>query len=363
MNIRISKKIAQSIVEAIYEVCNCPINFIERSGFIIASTDETRVNQFHEAGFEALKKSMAVFVEEEGQYTGTKAGVNYPIFIEGTAVAVVGITGNPNEVSKYGFLATKISEVFIKEQYISNIRDSKKQKMNYLIRAYIYDHIENEDYIEQLRKEFDLTEDRYSILCFQVHERYNIENINMVERKIEAIFGQLGISCYTYLYPNEFIGFLKEEEVGEAYMSLTHFCNGMSSILKGGIGLTEPMKEMWASYEQARYAIRCIEGKEISCQLYSELGLERLLRVLRKHLSHKYIQFVLKELSTEEKELLQVYFEQNMSLKETAAEKFIHINTLQNKLNRIYEKNGLNPREFKDAVALYLAILVEKMQE
>ncbi|MDO5567537.1 MAG: sugar diacid recognition domain-containing protein, partial [Planctomycetia bacterium] len=36
---KISKNLAGQIVNAIHEVCGCPINFINRNGIIIASTD------------------------------------------------------------------------------------------------------------------------------------------------------------------------------------------------------------------------------------------------------------------------------------------------------------------------------------
>ena len=62
------------------------------------------------------------------------------------------------------------------------------------------------------------------------------------------------------------------------------------------------------------------------------------------------------EMSDEEKNLLQTYFEANMSLLGTSQKLFLHKNTVQYKLNHIYQKCGLNPRVFKDAVLLYLAL-------
>ena len=54
--------------------------------------------------------------------------------------------------------------------------------------------------------------------------------------------------------------------------------------------------------------------------------------------------------------LLQTYFEANMSLLGTSQKLFLHKNTVQYKLNHIYQKCRLNPRVFKDAVLLYLAL-------
>jgi len=116
MNVKINQQIAQSIVEAIHEVCECPINFIDRRGMIIASTDSTRLHTFHEAGYKAIKTLINVIVEDNSEYEGSKSGINYPIKINNEAMGAIGITGEPNEISKYGFLVTKITEVFIKEQ-------------------------------------------------------------------------------------------------------------------------------------------------------------------------------------------------------------------------------------------------------
>ena len=127
---KINKLLANKIVEAVHEVCNCQINFIDQRGTIIASTDASRLNEFHEAGFDAIKQEIPIMVESDAQYVGAKKGVNYPIFMNDHPIAVIGITGEPEDVRKFGFLATKISEIFIREQQM-NKRESdiiKKEK-------------------------------------------------------------------------------------------------------------------------------------------------------------------------------------------------------------------------------------------
>ncbi|WP_270391266.1 helix-turn-helix domain-containing protein [Blautia massiliensis (ex Durand et al. 2017)] len=56
---------------------------------------------------------------------------------------------------------------------------------------------------------------------------------------------------------------------------------------------------------------------------------------------------------------MRTYFSLEMSLADTAEKLFLHKNTLQYKLNHIYKKCGLNPRKFRDAVLLYLALELE----
>lgn len=77
-------------------------------------------------------------------------------------------------------------------------------------------------------------------------------------------------------------------------------------------------------------------------------------------MSRVYRDKTIAALDKDERELLRIYFDSEMSLKETGERLFLHINTLQYKLNGIYKKSGYNPRKFKDAVVLYMALLCEK---
>ena len=45
-----------------------------------------------------------------------------------------------------------------------------------------------------------------------------------------------------------------------------------------------------------------------------------------------------------------------MSLKETAEQLYLHKNTLQYQLDRIWKNTGYNPRNFKDATVLYVGL-------
>ena len=88
---------------------------------------------------------------------------------------------------------------------------------------------------------------------------------------------------------------------------------------------------------------------------FSEIVLSSVSPEDREEFSGKTI----RQLSSDEKELLRTYFSLEMSLADTAEKLFLHKNTLQYKLNHIYKKCGLNPRKFRDAVLLYLALEME----
>lgn len=45
-----------------------------------------------------------------------------------------------------------------------------------------------------------------------------------------------------------------------------------------------------------------------------------------------------------------------MSLKDSCEQLYLHKNTLQYRLDKIWKETGYNPREFKDATVLYVGL-------
>ena len=55
INMKISSKLAQNIVQSIKEIIHHEINFMNMEGVIIASTDPVRIGQQHEGALKVLK--------------------------------------------------------------------------------------------------------------------------------------------------------------------------------------------------------------------------------------------------------------------------------------------------------------------
>lgn len=66
------------------------------------------------------------------------------------------------------------------------------------------------------------------------------------------------------------------------------------------------------------------------------------------------------QLGTELSETLEMYLTHGLSAAETARALYIHRNTLIYRLDRITELTGYNPRNFEDAVHLYLALWLQQ---
>ena len=109
----ISKRVAQQIVETVKDVCNHNINFIDTKGIIFASTDASRVGDFHEIGKQVIVTGQTIEVESDNSYFGTQKGVNMPFVYKGETIAVIGISGAPKEVRQYAYLAQKITNLIL----------------------------------------------------------------------------------------------------------------------------------------------------------------------------------------------------------------------------------------------------------
>ena len=94
----ISKRHANEIIENLRSIIKEDINFISPAGLIIASSDETRVGDFHEGATIVARTKKELIINSENLFDGTKKGINLPVFFEQNLIAIVGITGEASEI-------------------------------------------------------------------------------------------------------------------------------------------------------------------------------------------------------------------------------------------------------------------------
>ena len=92
----------------------------------------------HEAGHLAARTRQTRTVYHKDEYKGSNSGINYPITMNDQVVGVIGITGEPNVVGQYGFLLTKICEVFMKEYLLEIQSYDDQQRVGKLVMALLY---------------------------------------------------------------------------------------------------------------------------------------------------------------------------------------------------------------------------------
>ena len=152
MALSIKQTIAQQIVEAVKDVCSHDINFINSEGIIFASTNTKRIGSFHEIGLQVIKTGQTIEVETDDGFLGTQKGVNIPFIYKDTVSAVIGITGIPEEVRKYAYLAQKITALILREHELDVYDHTQKTQLNYIIRSIIFREYINTDHLKEFLK-------------------------------------------------------------------------------------------------------------------------------------------------------------------------------------------------------------------
>lgn len=356
----IKPELAQQIVDSVRTIVDKNINFIDRKGIIIASTDLNRVGDFHEAGYQAVRLAEVRSVADDETFKGSRKGVNYPIYYENRVVAVIGISGEPEEVSRYGFLVSKITEVFIKEQALEMAEMQRDLRINRLISHLI---LEGGEGVEGMAHTLGLsTEQSYCVMLFYIDKRCHEQNRPMVEKEVTAMLQQQGMKMYSYIYPNAVVLLVDEQQelFWEQQLS-QQFSQQFEGLLHIGISEPESLYMIQDAYRFARTAAEYAVRNHLFQAYASEMHLETLLASMDTKMQRKFAGRHLECLTEEEQQLLIVYYDTDMSLEQTAKKMYVHKNTVQYKLNIIAGKLGVNPRKFRYAVELYIALRLKNV--
>lgn len=357
----VSRTLAQQIVSTVHDICGHDINFINKKGIIFASTDESRIGTFHEIGKEAADTQTTIEVTENDNYKGTYCGVNIPVSHNGFLIAVIGISGNPEEVRSFARLAERITRLLIREQELGGTAHTFSEKKRFLLNSLISETLDAPEFVLLSLKDFHVNEDTPKrILILRLIAPYSSTAFLSAENKITGLFDRLGITLFCDYYPDKFIALADEQLISENIAALKSFSSENKDLLQIGIGCASGLYQLNASYRTANTALANASMDRAPFSLFDDLTLEIILSSIPENNRNEYLTKVLSGLSDKDILLLRTYYEESQSLSRTCEKLFLHKNTLQYKLNRIHHICGLNPRDFKDAVILYLAVKIQE---
>ena len=371
----ISHTLAQQIVNTIKDVCSYDINFINSSGTIIASTNSARIGAFHEIGRKAAVTGTTIEVAESDNFTGTRQGINMPLYHKDRLLAVIGITGSPEKVRKYAFLAQRITSLLIREQELGQYSRHQADKKQFVISSLLHGDTQNPEYLLKCLKEFQIDPDTPKRLIL-IHtypaasgQNYtdSVSGSVLSEHQIQNFFKTAGITLYTFRYPGDYLAVADNSGFSALSGTLHNFAKKHADTLAIAVGRSVSLYQLGLSLTTAETALRSLSFHQPSTDnicaenyaVFDDLTLEIVLSSVSPEDREEFSGKTIRQLFSDEKELLRTYFSLEMSLADTAEKLFLHKNTLQYKLNHIYKKCGLNPRKFRDAVLLYLALELE----
>lgn len=372
-------KIAEKIVDNLKDVINHDINLFDTTGKIIASTNRDRIGSIHQGAYIAAHTKEFLEIENDQVYEGSRKGINVPIMFNDTVAAVIGITGEKEEVAPYGNIIKKMTEILILENIIQLNSFNRNLNYNDLVNNLLVQQGDQEliNYLSNVL-DIDLTIPRRVAIGKVAKGSAMSYDMN---RLTPLIHGRLESQRGTFFAINNhelyiFCGRPVEADTIELLRSIQRAAKeDLQMDLVFGLGsLKASYGDYWESAEESRIALNWLnhigeQGMfESNETIINFKSLDEAL--VFSDISAKNAEFLLKKVFNEipqedinkYREVFRAYVSENGSIIRGAGQLYIHKNTFQNKLNQIYDLTGYNPRELKDFVVLYIAFALRDYQ-
>lgn len=366
----ITQQLAQSIVNQIKNTIHQEINFMDIDSIIIASTNPERIDDFHEGSQVAIESNEMIFVTEDDQFEGTKKGINMPIRFNNQIIGVLGISGEVSEVIQFGEIIKKMTEILIMEQSLQDIHTINTERARLIINEILLLNDSEPSNSVTTILGYSLTEKHRGIYC-ESESSLSAEDQYTIDSKINHYFAN-----ESKLIPKQFddkkIHFIttitdrtKLEKKVASF--LDDIIQQLPTKIQLGIGtVANNAHDIKDSFTNAENVIRWNELNRSDFSFFEDIELGIIITALDRNIQEYYKDQILSEIPKDKlakyKNILTTYERNNRSINACAKELYMHRNTFQYQLNKIYEHTGYNPIVLSDFVILKIAFSLVNLQ-
>lgn len=371
-------EIAQQIVDEIKTTINRDLNIMDKDGVIVASTDRSRIGTLHTVARDLLCGEMDCYVVlADDMPPGCRRGINLPITINGERVGVVGITGEPSEVSGLGKVIQKMTEIMLVEV-------QQQSALNYMETV-------RRSFIERLLFG-DMSDERdlratASALDFALHLP-----------RVAAVFAPAGDALAPPLSPGadggisalrvaqtalggsrsvcvpingELLVLFEESTPAAAAARSRAVCRAIRDFTGAemccGIGqCAADHTQLARAYRQALTACHVARASGERIAVFDERSLPFVVQSIPAHIMRALVDSAFAGCGAEERgellDTLALYYKHGGSTAAAAAEVFIHPNSFLYRLNKVKAKTGMDPRVPRDCCLLGLIAAYRVLQ-
>ncbi|MUK90249.1 carbohydrate diacid regulator [Ornithinibacillus sp. L9] len=359
----LTAELGTKIIDETKKLIDENIIIVDKEATIIASTDTTRIGDFHEGAKQTIEKNTVTILTSEHQKSmkGIKPGVNLPITIHKEVIGVIGITGNPTEIIPFASLMKKMTELLIRESMYIHESEWAARALEVFFLDWVQLETVPQDFIQ--RAEVLGINLKSKLLCtlIYIHQNNDAHNMNELINWLE-----LTLDSTVVRWGNDRLLMVTEEKQRNA--SANYLLSALDSFksyaesnygskLSIGVGTVFDTKAIKPSYQRAEKALRVAMNTN-SIIFYEDLLLEICLDDVDESIKVEFINRIITPLKKEPELLntLRAYLNNNLHVKNTSLELHIHINTLHYRLKQIHQLTNLNPRDTYSIASFYTAL-------
>jgi len=376
---QLNNLIAKQIVERATKIIQYPVNVMDENGQIIGSSDSSRLHRTHEGALLAIHDNRIIEINKTVASTliGVKEGVNLPIVYQETVIGVVGISGEPEEVRRFGELMKMTAELIVEQAALmAQIQWDKRHREELLLQLIQGSTLSDNQLLSIAeRLNLDLAQPRIATVIKVIPktgQTLTLEHLQKMVHLLEYperdnIVGIVSVSMneIVVLKPvtlNE-QSWCKSEEKRRVTKLLQRVKQAGEFSIQIALGdYFEGLSGLARSYQTAQATLACCQGSGESILFYQEQKLSLLLSSLKQDVwrTDQIKQPLVKLIEHDPKgvllKTLEAFFEQDCDLAQTCAAIHIHRNTLRYRLDKINEFTGLEINKLDHKVQLYLAL-------
>lgn len=363
MNIQFqTNEIFETLTKEIAHLINEDIIFTNDKGIIVASTEDKRHGSYHEGAFLAMKQKEKMIMTKEltESLKGVKKGVVIPIFVEHYPIGVVGITGDPHKVERYGRIVQTMAELFIKGTLDQMNEETMLRNLELFVFDWLQGNLGKSELVERSEL-YNLTIQRYSqVIMIRTRQTkaFTYNDLSLLktewEKQTEALFVRWGQG--RLLIIDEY------QKQNATNLKLVPFMKRLNYLLGAediyvGIGQKASYHNLAESLKQADIA--CLTATDEQRIMYeSDLRFEMLQYELSNETKRKFVERTIGPIYHDQvlMDTLIGWINNNMSIQKTSAALHIHKNTLYYRLDKISELLQLNVRQMDDVSLTYISI-------
>ncbi|MGF7047973.1 carbohydrate diacid regulator [Paenibacillus sp. DS2015] len=330
---------AQNIVDRMMKDIPYNINIMDHTGMIIGSGHKGRVGTLHHGAVKAIKQRKIVEINKDEEFV--KKGINLPIELNGSIVGVVGISGEVKETGPFGNLV-KSAVILLIDHSITLEKENLKKNL----KQEFFSLMINSDttYTKELMNQA-LT---YGIQLTKPSQIIYVESPNEIAEDITTSLSSFKMSKYSLCIVLQEVDKIESQrqtignQYPDAFISISNMNDTISEGLVQAKSAMRVLKGVYFNEKSISYGKREFIV-DMSRLLKNDTRLERLAHSLEKH--------------DELIKTLQIYLNCNLNANETANRLMIHRNTLNYRLNKIYNITGKDPKNILELMELIFMLI------
>ena len=386
----LDKELCDKLVQSASLTIGCNVLITDETCYILSSNDPNRVGTLHEASIEVIRNKQKAYHNSAAamRLAGTMPGMTIPLFMGDDVIGTIGITGSPQEISRYAALIQQFAQIFMSfqsQQQTTAQLDYRKQN---LIREILtFDkRIRNPEDVHALAYDVgvDLNVPRVAVLIKNAQDAEGSydEEKGMASEYVKDIITKYFSEDQDFICPqndSEYVvlASLPDGLQDSSIEYVAQICKEMETVLlqEGhavliGIGsMANSLESLRLSYENASFVVRILQGKirEGTCLSISDLMLEKLAANLPEDICEEAATSLFRQILQapnyeEIMTIVECWCRLRFQFTKTAEALHIHKSTLVYRFRRIQELYGLDLYDFDRVLALYLLDIRRKLK-